>query len=223
MTIKEQIHNFIQAERQEKDIPFASRIINTNLPVNAVQTKKVDTLAKTFAKSVNTIDEFPLDSHDAVCLAGFTVAYMKIPAKDKVKELDKILPSFDCWASVDCITCRMKKLESEESYFISLLSRENPFQKRVGIIWLMRFRLKEDPKKYLPIILNVKDEHYYVEMAKAWSLAESALVDFDYTTKTIENLESEFIKRKAISKCCDSFRLTTEQKARLKEIRANIK
>lgn len=223
MSIKQQVHEFIKANRQEKDIPFAARIICTNLPLNAVPTKKVEAFAKELAKTHSTIDEFPLDSHDAVCLAGFALAAMKIPAKDKVKELDKLIPSFDCWGSVDCVTCRMKNLESEEDYFISLLKRENPFEKRVGIIWLMRFKLKSDPKKYLPIILSCEDEHYYVKMAKAWSLAEAALANFDYTKETIEKLSDTFIKRKAISKCCDSFRITPEQKDKLKEIRATIK
>lgn len=223
MSIKSQIHEFIKENRQEADIPFAARIICSALPVNAVQTKKVESFAKQLAKEYSTIDQFPLDSHDAVCLAGFTIAAMSISPKEKVRELDKLLPAFDCWASVDSVTCRLKKLESEEDYFISLLTRDNPFQKRVGIIWLMRFKLKENPQRYLPIILSANDEHYYVKMAKAWCMAEAALVDFEYTTKVIEDTTDQFIKRKAISKCCDSFRITSQQKAKLKEIRTKIK
>lgn len=220
MTTKDLIHKFIEENKTgEKNIEFANRIIRTNYPLYAVPTKKVEAYAKELVRSGAKFQDFPLDSHDAICLAGFALASMKISPEEKVQHLDTLIKHFDTWATVDCITCRMKKMESEEEYFISLLKRKNPFEKRVGMIWLMRFKLKESPRLYLPLILSAYDEDYYVKMAKAWSIAECALANFDYAKSVISSTQDEFVRRKAISKCCDSFRINAYQKDELRKLR----
>ena len=60
-------------------------------------------------------------------------------------------------------------------------------------------------------------------MAAAWLLAEVLIKDYN---KGFEFLNSTMcdinIKLKAISKACDSFRVTDEQKTQLKALRAEL-
>lgn len=218
MTTSEKINSFIIANADRQKADFSKKIIDTSFNLYGVPTKKLETFAKSLAKENLNFDEFPLNSHEAILIAGFYLAYSKLPVENIKKDFSKLIQHFDNWSSVDMITCRMAKLINEDDYFLSLLNG-TAFEKRVGIIFFMRFKLKTNLKHYLSIILNVDDENYYVKMAKAWSLAESALIDFDYTKQIISSIQDKFIRQKAISKCCDSFRLTKTQKEELKLLR----
>lgn len=218
MNITKKVKEFIELNADAEKAAFARKLIPTQLPINGVPTKLVEDFAKKLAKEGEPWEEIPLDSHDGVCIAGFYLAAAKWSPAEKVEKLERLLPAFDNWATVDCVTCRLKRMESEQAYFESLLFRDNPFQKRVGIIWLMRFALSKDVSSTLQKIMATIDENYYVKMAKAWTLAEAALHDFDYTKQVIEQEKDEFIRNKAISKCCDSYRITPEQKTILKTL-----
>ena len=72
------------------------------------------------------------------------IAYSKFENSRKIEMLKEFLPLIDNWATCDGVATRLKKLESEKEFFINLLKNEKPFYKRVGIVWLMRFNLKQN-------------------------------------------------------------------------------
>lgn len=219
MSIAQEVENFVKQNADEKNAEFARKLISTKYKIYGLKTLQLESYAKEIVKRGVSLYDLPLGSYEEIIIAGMVLAHSKLSAHEKMVYFDKLIEYIDNWGLCDMIVCRLKKCESEMQYFKSLLTRQNPFQKRVGIIYLMRFNLKADCKNTIKLVLDVQDQNYYVKMAQAWLLAEAALVDYDYVYNTLRNLSDKEIKKKAIQKLCDSFRITNEQKTKLKKLR----
>jgi len=77
---------------------------------------------------------------------------------------------------------------------------------------------RNDDRVYL--IDKIEVDKYYVNMAAAWLLAEMYI---KYPNETLEYLKrskvNNFTFNKTISKICDSYRVSKEEKERLKKMR----
>lgn len=217
--LREEVKAFLLEHEDKLNAEFQKRIIVTDLYVYGLKTAVVENYAKELVKRGVTCEQLPLDSFEEVLLAGMVLARTKMPASEKIKYFDKLVVYFDNWAHCDMIVSRLKGLESERGYFESLLKRNDEFQIRVGIIYLMSFILRKDVRDALDLILSVKNEAYYVRMAQAWSLAEAGIRDYSYTLSKLKTIEDKFLRNKAISKMRDSYRITIEQKEELKGLR----
>ena len=202
---------------------FDKGIIFTKYKIWGIKTKEIEEFAKILAKDNIDIDSFEFNSFEEILLAGFVVAYSKISSKEKIVKLEKIFPYMDNWAVTDMIIPRFKNMETEKSYFENLVNENNPFYVRCGIVWLKRFILKKELFAVVNMLKNVKNEDYFVKMAIAWTYQEAFTVDFEFMYSFIQTLDDEFIIKKTISKCCDSFRFTKAQKEKLKELRKQTK
>ena len=79
-------------------------------------------------------------------------------------------------------------------------------------------------EKYLDKILKmcekIKNDAYYVKMAVAWLLSYCFIKFRDKTLKYFKNNSlDKFMHNKAISKCRDSFQVSSEDKEMLKDLR----
>ena len=219
MNISQEVKAFVIQNADENLAEFSKKLIFTKYKIYGIKTAQLEAFAKELAKKDVNLYELPLDSHEEILIAGMTLSYSKMPEHEKIVFFNKLINHIDNWGTCDMIVCRLKKCESEIDYFKNLLTRAEPIQKRVGIIFLMRFALKADCENTVSLVLGVQDENYYVKMAQAWLIAEAALVEFDFVYETIKNLTDREIKLKAIQKLVDSFRITVEQKEKLKKLR----
>lgn len=223
MEIKERVEDFIQKNKNEKKASFDKSLIKSKYEIMGIKTSLIESFAKILAKENIDIKDLPLDNHEEILLAGMVIGYKKITSKEKLKELNYLLPYIDDWGSCDCIVPRLKGLEKEREFFINLLESDKEFYIRVGIIWLMKFMLKSNLKETISLIKNVKNNEFYVEMAKSWAYAEACIYDFDFMFEIIKNEQSIFVKKKAIQKAIESFRVKEEDKVLLKEYRGTLK
>ena len=78
----------------------------------------------------------------------------------------------------------------------------------------------EANSKILSLMDSVKDDRYYVQMAVAWTVS---MCYVKYPEKTEAFLDScsldDFTYNKSIQKTCESFRVSAEDKARLRSKR----
>ena len=75
-------------------------------------------------------------------------------------------------------------------------------------------------KRILDVLSYIKtNEEYMVMMAEAWLLSVIALSFEDEIFEYLSNSNDITLKRKTISKICDSFRFTNESKERFKMLR----
>lgn len=132
------------------------------------------------------------------------------------------------WWHVDQLTQFISKRKIPFDYYFKkqkeYINSNNSFLRRWGYV-LIWCGYKEDEKylnEYLSLFKN--DPEYYVIMAEAWMLCELAIYHFDKVYEYLMNSNLDYkIISKAIQKCLDSYRISKENKIKLKELRTFIK
>ena len=180
-------------------------------------------LLRKFAKDVEPeyIDLDEKLSHEEILLYGFAAGQIQ-NEDEQLEYLQNILPYIDNWATCDCIIGDLKRLKTDKAYkyLSNLLQNDQEYYVRVGLVGLMRFFLKTDKQEeILQNIRKISNDAYYVKMAIAWLYAELATFNFERAKKEIEQTTDKFIRNRAISKSCDSFRVDKIQKAELSKLR----
>ena len=101
------------------------------------------------------------------------------------------------------------------------IAAEAPFTKRFGMAMLMRHYLDEDfEPEYLRWVASVRSEHYYVRMMQAWFFATALAKQWEATVPILESrCLDAWGHNKTIQKAIESYRITPEQKAQLREMR----
>ncbi len=223
MQVSEMIKDFIKQEGDAKKVIFDMGIISTKYEINGIKTKTLENFAKKLVKIDVDFYQLPRDNYEEIVLSGFFIVYSKLPIKEKINLLKFLLPFIDNWGACDTIVVRLKSFENEKEFFYSLLKSEEPYEIRFGIVWLLRFQLKDNLKNVITEIDKVKNQDYYVKMAKAWCYSEAFIYDYNFMYKFLQNLDDAFVRNKTIQKVCDSYRVSKEEKENLKKLRIKEK
>jgi 3-methyladenine DNA glycosylase AlkD len=143
-----------------------------------------------------------------------------------VSQLDFILAHSDLassWMVTDGVLQYLKKANLKEyrPYYLKLLKKKDVFSRRFAYVLALGFYKEDDISVLLKHLL--KDNRYYVLMGEAWLLANLAMTHFDevYSYLDSDKLTLE-CKRKAISKMCDSYRISPEHKKQIKLLRSTF-
>ena len=125
------------------------------------------------------------------------------------------------WMTTDLCNQYLKKADFKEykPYFLKFIKSKGTYQKRFGYVLALKFARDEETSIFF---LNhiIKDDAYYVMMAEAWLIAEIGIYHFDLVCDFLRNSNHSLIlKKKAISKMIDSYRISDDNKTILKEIR----
>ncbi len=128
------------------------------------------------------------------------------------------------WAHCDVFCSSLKKrLKGHEAdffgYIQKYLASESSWAVRVGLVVMLEYYLTaDDLRESLRRTGEVRSDFYYVRMAQAWLLATAWAKDPQTTREMLENLPlEEWIYRKFVQKACESYRVTSEDKAWLRE------
>lgn len=127
------------------------------------------------------------------------------------------------WWHVDRLPQFLKKFDldfayEKASYYVTL---DNAFARRWGYVLFMPSVVKEEEAFNKIVSLLKNDNEYYVIMAEAWLISYLAIYHFDKTYEFIKNnnmLSYDIIGR-GIQKTCDSFRVSLENKEKIKGLR----
>ena len=137
--------------------------------------------------------------------------------------LDNFLLFVDNWATCDMMTPKVldKNLEKLYEKIKEWLKSNHTYTIRFGIVTLMKFFMNERlDKKHLNLLLNIKTDEYYINMAIAWYLATALSSNWDLVIPYIENNKfDKWVHNKAIQKSVESYRITKEQKEYLKTLK----
>lgn len=204
-------------------VEWTRKIINTQMPVLAVQAKDIAALVKSVASE--DLEAY-LESEDFRHYEN-TIIYVKVMSKLKdfdkfVCCLNKLMPVMDNWATVDAIEWRVTDANRVQMRDLceKLIVCPRTFSRRTGVRILFKCLDDENIGFALDIVRRLRHERqYYVNMCVAWLLCESFIKQ---RARTLEFLESgnvnEFVLRKTVSKCRDSFRVSDEDKQYLKTL-----
>lgn len=214
------IKKFIKDHSDFYYAEFNKKFITSKYEIAGVRIPELKKFAKEVEPEYIDLEANNL-THEEILLYGFAAGWIK-SEDEQLEYLENILPYIDNWATCDCIVSALKKLTGEKSYkyLCNLLSDSREFYVRVGIVAMMRNFLKtEKIEEVLSRIEKIKLENYYVKMAIAWLYCELCIIDIERGKKQIEKTSDKFIRNKAISKACDSFRVDKPQKEELQKLR----
>ena len=164
--------------------------------------------------------DFVLDKYLEVDFIYFGLSLSRFKTIDEqldfIKEKGKIAKS---WVITDTIVTYFKKFSFDKywDFFLKMYQSKYTYDRRIAYV----LGLKQYKDHQIIKILNYinKNEEYMVMMGEAWLLATMAISEETPVFEFLKNTDDIVLKRKTISKICDSFRFNEESKNRFKSLR----
>lgn len=210
------------AEFQMKLIPGMDRdrIIGVRVPLARKLAKQL--LKEEPEAAAEFLAEVPHEYYDEDILHAIIISELK--DEDEIyRQLQRFLSYVDNWAVCDIMA--PKRLAKNPKRLLEAIrgwaASEEPYTARFGMEMLMTFFLDERfSEDYLEIPLEVTATGYYVDMMKAWFYATALAKQWEtaVTILTDKKLDT-WTHNKTIQKACESYRITTEQKAQLRKLK----
>lgn len=131
---------------------------------------------------------------------------------------------FSDWWHTDQLIGYVADLDFDTAlhYAVGYIHAEDPFIRRWGYVLFISKLCKGHASLLLPLIHD--DEHYSVQMAQAWLVAELAVFEPEAVYRWFAENDLKYnINGKAIQKICDSFRISDEWKEKYKQLRPELR
>ncbi len=142
---------------------------------------------------------------------------------DVLIKLNSFLSYVDNWEVCDVIKPKIFKTDLKKVYkHLKIWIKSNEKYKiRFSIVTLLNFYLDDEFNSEINnLVLNVKNNDYYVEMAISWYFSFALIKQWDETISIFETRKlNKFIHNKAIQKAIESYRLCEEKKNYLKKLK----
>lgn len=182
--------------------------------------------AKEYAKEAECKDflkQLPHRFYDENILHGLIISQTK-DYKECICLTEAFLPHIDNWAV--CDTMSPKVFAKHKTALIEKIKvwskSSHTYTCRFGLETLMSHYLDKDFKaKYLEIPASAESDEYYVKMMVAWFFATALAKQWEAAIPYIEQKRlASWTHNKTIQKACESYRITSEQKAYLRTLKS---
>ncbi|MBQ4514878.1 MAG: DNA alkylation repair protein [Anaerolineaceae bacterium] len=224
---RDEIQKMLFGLQDERYRDFQYKLIPTVPPENVigVRTPELRKLAKQLGKDERIsefLNDLPHRYFDENQLHAFLVSDIKDFPKG-MAEVNRFLPYVDNWATCDQMSPKVfKKHRPEllEQIKVWLIS-DHTYTVRFALGMLMQHFLDEnfDPA-YLEMAASIRSDAYYINMMTAWYFATALAKQYEAALPYLEKERlDKWTHNKTIQKAVESYRITDEQKAYLKELR----
>ncbi len=226
MTIQERLFSL----RDEKYAAFSAKLIPTLPPDRfiGVRSPLLRALAKELFKDSNNqtikqshfFEKLPHRYHEENMLHAYLLCEEK-KYDILVDETERFLPYIDNWAVCDSLAPRAFVRHKEELLLRieKWMTAEHEYTVRFGIGMLMRHYLDADFRpEHLRWVADIQREEYYIKMMQAWYFATALAKQWDATFPMLDSLEG-WVRGKSIQKALESYRVTDDHKAILRDWR----
>lgn len=196
------------------------------LPMVGVRMPELRKIAKRLAKNeITPYMEAEAVSHEELLLQGMMIGYAKLTKEDRSGWLDRFVPQIDNWAVCDscCMTYKFMKTDQEfwYRYLHKYLTSAKEYEIRFAVVAFLDHFINEAYIDRLFVHFSeLHHEAYYVRMAVAWAVSV-CYVKFPEKTEAflMEDRLDDFTHNKAIQKIRESYRVSQEDKERLKGLK----
>ena len=204
----------------------SSLVLNSKYEMIGIRVPIMRDIAKEVSKS--NIEEFLQYVQDRyyeeVMIQGLVISHIKEESQF-YKHFKIFINKIDNWAICDSFCSSIKIIRKfEEKYFKEAIMhalKKEEFISRVGLIMILNHFVSQNNLNAIFDTLNkIKSDKFYTNMAEAWLLCEM-FIKFPKETKAFleKNNLNRFTQNKAISKICDSNRVSREEKTLLNNYR----
>ncbi len=140
-----------------------------------------------------------------------------------VRAVDAFLPYVDCWPVSDQATPSVFRKNHEKllPHIRKWIASDHVYTARFGLRMLMNEFLGEDfREEYLDLAASNAGDDYYLKMMIAWFFATALAKQYDASIRYLgERKLDEWVRRKAIQKALESYRVSEEHKIYLRSLR----
>lgn len=166
--------------------------------------------------------ELPHRYFDESQLHAFIISEMKDYDRC-MEEVNHFLPYVDNWATCDQMSPKVFKKHRKDllDHIRGWLESDKTYTVRFAIGMLMEHFLDEDfNAEYPEMVAAVRSDEYYVNMMTAWYFATALAKQYEAVVPYIEKQRLDtWTHNKTIQKAVESYRITSEQKKYLKDLR----
>lgn len=205
-------------EFHSKLCPNIDKIIGVRVPELRKIAKEI---AKQDYKSFfeKTQDEY----YEELAIHGLVIGYAKISIEETFKYLEEFIPKINSWAVCDttCSNLKITKKHMAEmwEFLDEYIKSKKEYQIRFAVVMYLNYYLiGEYIDDVLKNIEQITNKEYYVQMAIAWLISFAYIKQKDKTEKYLaKNNLDKFTQNKAIQKICESYRVSKEDKEKIKK------
>ncbi len=215
----------------EKDYQtFSSGLVPDSGPMLGVRLPKLRKLSAQIVKGdwERFLTENPGEYFEETMLEGFVLSRCPLLPEERIRRLRTFLPKIRNWSVCDSVCASVKEAPRHPQAYLPFLreclaSREE-FTLRFGLIMLMDHFLTEEHISWiLEAAASVRHSGYYAKMGAAWVLATCCA---KYPEAALLRLKAggidEDIRRKAIQKALESYRIPESIKGELRSLRETL-
>lgn len=140
-----------------------------------------------------------------------------------INMLEIFLPYVDNWCVCDMI--KIKCIKGNHDIFLNFikicLKSKHTYMVRFGIVSLLSYYLDDEFDSGInTLVLKIKSNEYYINMAIAWYFSFAIIKQYDSTIYIFENkLLDKWVHNKSIQKCIESYRIDKKTKDYLKSLK----
>ena len=216
-----------QGEEDYKN--FHEKLLCSQLPVIGLRVPFLRKAAKEIAKKdgIGFLAVCGRETYEERLLYGLVAAASPLGYEAFLPYCDHYTEHLaENWAHCDIFSSSVKgRIKGHEREFFVYIERylvsENPWAVRMGLVLMLSNYLTEEyMEEVLERVDAVHSEHYYIRMAQAWLLATAWAKDRERMMRYIENHHlDDWTWNKCIQKCCESYRVSKEDKAFLRSLK----
>ena len=205
----------------KKFADFSKTLSNSDYISIGVKNPVLRSIIKEEKDDINLLlEDFVLGKYLEIDFIYFGLALVRCKTlEEQLSFLEANIKKAKSWAITDCVVTYLKKSDFDTffNFYKKLYKSSYTFDRRFCYV----FGLKhwKNPRILGIFPLLTTNEEYFVMMAEAWLLATIAIEYPDQVFEYLNQLRDAVLKRKAISKMCDSFRISEEQKQRFRSLR----
>ena len=214
---------------QDKGYQAGSVKLNPSVDPDTIIGIRIPAL-RALAKELKGTDEaakfitiLPHEYFEEYQLHSFLIGFIK-DFDEALRQADRLLPYLNSWALTDSM--RFKAFDRDPERLLPQIDRwlkdDHPYTVRYGILCLMNYFLDDRFRQEYPDwVSRVQSDEYYVRMMQAWYFATALSKQYDAVLPYLTARQMEpWVHNKTIQKAVESYRITAEQKAYLRTLKA---
>lgn len=197
--------------------PQAQYVIGVRMPAQRKLAKKI-----TKSDYWQFLDNFTPHYYEEILITGIVIATAPMGLAERLDYVAWFVPLINNWAICDCF-CASFRFRDEDlpkvwDFITSYRNSGEEYALRFMFVMMLDHFIRAE---YLDRIFNlldtVKSDQHYVEMTKAWLVAELFIKFREQTLDyLLHDQLSQFAHNKAIQKACESFRVSDADKQTLR-------